>query len=131
MIAEEKKNFTKYEIARIIGARALQLSMNAPVLIKIEKEKMDELKHDVLKLAEIELEEGVLPISVKRPMPKKVEGEIKKEEPEKEEEKIDEKIEKEEEKEEKEIVESGEIMELAEPEEEAEEIEGEENAEET
>jgi len=29
------KDFTKYEIARILGARALQVSMDAPLLIKI------------------------------------------------------------------------------------------------
>ena len=29
------EDFSKYEISRILGARALQISMNAPLLIKI------------------------------------------------------------------------------------------------
>ncbi|MCK4552903.1 DNA-directed RNA polymerase subunit omega, partial [Candidatus Pacearchaeota archaeon] len=31
----DAKQFTKYETARILGARALQIAMNAPLLIKI------------------------------------------------------------------------------------------------
>ena len=34
------QNFTKYERARILGARALQIAMNAPLLIKIAKRKI-------------------------------------------------------------------------------------------
>lgn len=50
---------TKYEIARLIGARALQLSMGAPPLIKVEKENTS-----FIQIAEIELEKGVIPLSV-------------------------------------------------------------------
>lgn len=82
--------YTKYEIARILGARALQLSMNAPRLLKIEKSKLEEIKYDPLKIAELEFKAGVLPITVKRPMPKRV-GEEKEEEAEVEEEKEEEK----------------------------------------
>ena len=32
---QAKEGFTKYEIARIIGARALQIAMDAPILLKI------------------------------------------------------------------------------------------------
>lgn len=32
----KKFEFTKYEVARIIGARALQLAMGAPPLVKSE-----------------------------------------------------------------------------------------------
>lgn len=52
---------TKYEIARLIGARALQLSMGAPPLIKINDEKMS-----FIKVAEEELERNVIPLSVIR-----------------------------------------------------------------
>lgn len=51
--------YTKYERARIIGARALQISMSAPVLIKTDLQ-------DPVAIAEKELEEGVLPITVRR-----------------------------------------------------------------
>ena len=33
----KSEDFTKYERARILGARALQIAMNAPLLIKIEQ----------------------------------------------------------------------------------------------
>lgn len=66
-----KEQFTKYEIARIIGARALQIAMDAPPLLKISKEKLEEMKYDALKIAEHEFEEGVLPITIHRPVPKK------------------------------------------------------------
>jgi len=52
---------TRYERARIIGARALQISMNAPVLIPIK-----DIQKDPLKIAEQELKEGVLPITIRR-----------------------------------------------------------------
>ena len=77
-MVEQKEVFTKYETARILGARALQIAMNAPLLIKIEKEDLEKIKFDALKIAEIELESGILPISVKRPFPERKETELKK-----------------------------------------------------
>ena len=106
---------TKYERARIIGARALQIAMNAPVLVKISKDDLEKIKYDALKIAEIELDSGVLPISIKRPMPKKKEEELKRV---KETKVSDKKIEEAEIKEEEEIAKEGEIMELANPEDE-------------
>ena len=69
--------FTKYEIARILGARALQVAMNAPILIKLSKEELEKIRYDALKIAEIEFESGILPISVKRPFPKKKDEKLK------------------------------------------------------
>ena len=124
-----QEQFTKYEIARILGARALQLAMDAPVLLKIEKEKLEEINYDVIKIAEMEFEEGVLPITVKRPFPKKSEEAVKKIVKEKQEEAAkegkkaepeDKKVAEKEVEEEKDIVEEGEIMELAKPEDETE-----------
>lgn len=65
--------FTKYEKARVIGARALQISMNAPLLIKLEKEDYERLKYNPVEIAKMEFEKGILPITVKRPLPKKKE----------------------------------------------------------
>lgn len=119
-----EKEFTKYEIARILGARALQISMNAPLLIKIEKEDLEKINYDALKIAEIELNSDILPISVKRPFPQKKEEKLKRVK----ERKISEKgIQEKEAAEETEIVESGEIMELATPEDELGEAEEEES----
>ncbi|MBU0760663.1 MAG: DNA-directed RNA polymerase subunit K [Nanoarchaeota archaeon] len=66
-----EQQFTKYEIARIIGARALQIAMDAPLLLKVSEEKLKEIRYDSLKIAELELQEGVLPIAISRPNPRK------------------------------------------------------------
>lgn len=60
-MTEEKEGdkYTKYEKARIIGARALQIAMGAPVLIET-----DEI--DPIEIAIQEFEKGVIPITVKR-----------------------------------------------------------------
>ena len=58
IIAKEK--FTKYEIARIIGARALQIAMDAPILVKFSEEDLKKMSYDALKIAEIELKEEAL-----------------------------------------------------------------------
>lgn len=113
----ESKQFSKYEIARILGARSLQIAMNAPLLIKIEKEDLEKIKFDALKIAEIEFNSNILPISIKKPLPQKKEGKLKRP---KEVKLTDKKIEKLEEEEEKDISEEGEIMELATPEDEGE-----------
>jgi len=112
-------DFSKYERARILGARALQISMNAPLLIKIDNDDLEKINYDSIKIAEIELNSDILPISVKRPFPKKKEEKLKRV---KERKISDEGIKEKEAKEESEIVEGGEIMELATPEDEVEEV---------
>jgi len=67
----EKEKFTRYEIARIIGARALQIAMDAPFLYKFTNDELKAMNFDPIKIAEKELEKGVLPISIMRPMPQK------------------------------------------------------------
>ena len=59
------KKLTKYERARIIGARALQLSMGAVPLIPIEELP----SKDPLVIAEEELRRGVLPVTIRRVLP--------------------------------------------------------------
>ena len=70
-----EQSYTKYERARILGARALQLAMNAPVLLAITKEQLEDIQYDPLRIAELEFNANVLPITVKRPFPKKEEEE--------------------------------------------------------
>ncbi len=62
-------DLTKFETARIIGARALQLAMGAPLLIK-----RPEAVFKTTDIAKIELDSGVLPITIKRPKPMKIEA---------------------------------------------------------
>ena len=68
-----KEKYTKYEKARIIGARALQIAMGAPILIKINEEFLKEINHNPIEIAKSEFEKEVLPITIKRPLPKKIE----------------------------------------------------------
>ncbi len=67
----EKQEFSKYERARIIGARGLQISMDAPLLVDVKEEELNAMNFDALRIAEKELDSGVLPISVSKPMPKR------------------------------------------------------------
>lgn len=67
----EQIEFTRYEVARILGARALQIAMDAPLLLKIEDKELEEVNYDALAIAEKEFNSGVLPISVNRPLPRK------------------------------------------------------------
>jgi len=53
------KEYTRCERARIVGARALQILMGAPVLIKTES-------IDPLEIALEEMRLGFVPITVKR-----------------------------------------------------------------
>ena len=62
----EKDRVTKYEKARIIGARSLQISMGAPILTKMTPKRFEELKYDPLEIAKVEYEEGVIPLELKR-----------------------------------------------------------------
>lgn len=108
------EQFTKYERARILGARALQIAMNAPILVKISKEDLEKVRYDPLKIAEAELDSGILPISVRRPLPRIKESKLKRVREKVE----DDKIQREEGRTEEEIAKEGEIMELANPEDE-------------
>lgn len=56
------EEYTRFEKARIIGARSLQLSMGAPSMLKIEEESVI----DPVDVAIKEYEKGVIPITVLR-----------------------------------------------------------------
>jgi len=55
-----KEKYTRFERARIVGARSLQIAMGAPVLVE------DDGRLDPLSVAIEELKAGVIPITVKR-----------------------------------------------------------------
>jgi len=55
---------TRYEKARIVGARALQLSFGAPLLIEKPIDIIDPIK-----LALLELKAGILPLTIIRDNP--------------------------------------------------------------
>ena len=58
------KKLTRFERARVVGARALQISMGAPVLLDLPVSIKSPIE-----IAESELQEGVLPISIRRELP--------------------------------------------------------------
>jgi DNA-directed RNA polymerase subunit K/omega len=64
---------TKYEIARMIGSRALQISMGAPFLVKLSEKDLEAIGFNPIEIAKKEYEQGVLPIAVRRPLPKRAE----------------------------------------------------------
>ena len=54
--------YTRFERARIIGARALQIAAGAPILVKTKLS-------DPIKIAELEFNKGLVPLDVKRRTP--------------------------------------------------------------
>lgn len=68
MATQNHQAYTRFERARIVGARALQIAMGAPVLI--------ETKGPIANPVELAIEEyrrGMIPITVKRTVPPKQE----------------------------------------------------------
>jgi DNA-directed RNA polymerase subunit K/omega len=58
------RKLTRFEKAKVISARALQIAMGAPVLINIS-----ESEDSPIEIALLELKEGILPISIRRSLP--------------------------------------------------------------
>ena len=59
------EKYSKFERARIIGTRALQISSGAPALVKTDEK-------DPIRIAEREFEEGLSPLDVIRKVPARV-----------------------------------------------------------
>ena len=55
---------TRFEKARIVGARALQISMGAPILVMSTKNHTSPID-----IALEELQKGLLPITIRRTLP--------------------------------------------------------------
>jgi len=58
---------TRFEVARIISARALQIALGAPVLVKSDR-------IDAIELAKEEFRKKVVPVTIRRTLPN---GEIR------------------------------------------------------
>jgi len=67
------EKMTKYEKARILGSRALQIAMGAPFLVKLSEEELEKLGYNPIEIAKLEMEKDILPIAIKRPLPKRSE----------------------------------------------------------
>ncbi len=66
---EEQFRYTKYEKARMLGSRALQISMGAPFLVELTEEDLEGIKYNPLEIAKLEFAKGVIPIAIRRPIP--------------------------------------------------------------
>lgn len=55
------ESYTRFERARILGARALQISLGAPILIDSPPALIDPVQ-----IAELEFAAGMIPITVRR-----------------------------------------------------------------
>lgn len=58
------KKLTRFEKAKVVSARALQIAMGAPVLIDVSRKSLSPIDISLL-----EIQEGVLPISIRRSLP--------------------------------------------------------------
>lgn len=56
-------HLTKYERARVLGTRAMQISMSAPILVDCKGQS------DPLVIAELELSQRVIPFIIRRYLP--------------------------------------------------------------
>lgn len=68
----KNSQYTKFEIARLIGARALQLSMGAPFMLKLDDKDLEKLSYSPIEIAKLEFQKNVLPLEIKRPLPKEL-----------------------------------------------------------
>ena len=64
---------TKYEEARIIGSRALQISQGAPFMIKLSEKDLEKIGFNPIEIAKMEYKEGLVPIEIKKVVPEKKE----------------------------------------------------------
>ena len=58
-----RDRLTRFEVARLIGARSLQIALGAPVLVKTEEVV------DSIEMAKLEFKNKILPITIKRKLP--------------------------------------------------------------
>ena len=59
-----KDRLTRFEVARIVGARALQIALGAPILVEVKENEFDPVK-----IAEEEFKANRIPMTIKRTLP--------------------------------------------------------------
>lgn len=62
----EEIKLNKYERARVLGSRSLQIFMGAPFMVKLSKKDLEEIGYNPMEIAKKELEAGKIPIEVIR-----------------------------------------------------------------
>ena len=66
---QEPMQYTSFEKARLIGARALQLSMGAPFAIEMSEEDLQKVNFNPIAIAKLEYDQNKIPIDVRRKLP--------------------------------------------------------------
>ena len=59
-------NLSRFELARLISARAIQIGMGAPIFVKISKDFLEKIHYDPVEIARREFEEGKIPVAIVR-----------------------------------------------------------------
>ena len=57
---------TRFEKARILGARALQIAMGAPFFVKLSEEELENIKYNPIEIAKIEMAKDLIPITIRK-----------------------------------------------------------------
>jgi DNA-directed RNA polymerase subunit K len=57
---------TRFEKARIIGARALQISQGAPFYIDLKEKDLEKIGYNPIEIAKLEFANDLIPMTVKR-----------------------------------------------------------------
>jgi DNA-directed RNA polymerase subunit K len=63
------QRYTVYEKARLIGARALQISQGAPFSVKLSDDELAKIRYNPVEIAKREFVAGKIPIDIKRKTP--------------------------------------------------------------
>ncbi|MFA6888413.1 MAG: DNA-directed RNA polymerase subunit K [Candidatus Woesearchaeota archaeon] len=58
--------YTRFEKARLIGARALQIAQGAPFMIELKEKDLEAIRFNPIEIAKMEYEKGLIPIEIKR-----------------------------------------------------------------
>ncbi len=77
---QEPIEYTKYEKARMIGSRALQISMGAPLMVEMSDNDLETIGFNPIEIAKREFKAGVIPLTIRRPLPGQKKQEEEKEE---------------------------------------------------
>ncbi len=64
--------YTRFEKARLIGARALQIAQGAPFMIDLKEKDLEAIRFNPIAIAKMEFDLGKIPIEIKRDVPKVV-----------------------------------------------------------
>ena len=61
----EPRKLTRYEKARLIGARALQISSGAQFLVKLTQQELEAIRFNPIEIAKLEFEQDLIPMEVR------------------------------------------------------------------